>query len=66
MQMFKSEGKVRELFRKYGKTALATHLTIYTVSFSGEHTQELLTKVSTLLEQKPLNLVSTYRFVCCH
>lgn len=35
MQMFKSDGKVRELFRKYGKTALATHLTIYTVSFSG-------------------------------
>ena len=45
MQMFKSDGKVRELFRKYGKTALATHLTIYTVSFSGEiHTKEPLTK----------------------
>lgn len=26
---------MRELFRKYGKTALATHLAIYTVSFSG-------------------------------
>ncbi len=66
MPMFKSEGKVRELFRKYGKTALATHLTVYTVSFSGAHTQKLLTKVNTLLEQKLLNLVSTYRFVCCH
>ena len=66
MPMFKSEGKVRELFRKYGKTALATHLTVYTVSFSGAHRQEFLTKVNTLLEQKLLNLVSIYRFVCCH
>ncbi|KAL3161943.1 hypothetical protein ABBQ38_009025 [Trebouxia sp. C0009 RCD-2024] len=33
--MFKSEGRVRELFRKYGKTALATHLTVYGVTFAG-------------------------------
>ena len=33
--MFKSDGKVRELFRKYGKTALATHLTVYGASFAG-------------------------------
>ena len=33
--MFKSEGRVRQLFRKYGKTALATHLTVYGVTFAG-------------------------------
>lgn len=35
MQAAKSEGRVKELFRKYGKIAVGTHLAIYAVTFSG-------------------------------
>lgn len=59
MQMFKSEGRVRELFRKYGKTALATHLTVYAVTFSGNRALQILSKLRfpqslTLLEHTGL------------
>ena len=56
--MFKADGRVRELFRKYGKTALATHLAVYAVSFSGERSLDhvyawllnLVSKQLTLLD----------------
>lgn len=58
--MFKSEGRVRELFRKYGKTALATHLTVYGVTFAGLYfaienklgPQSLLIKYGLLSDQQ--------------
>ena len=32
-----SGGKVKELFRKYGKVALGVHLVVYATFFAGEN-----------------------------
>lgn len=48
MQAVRSEGRVKELFRKYGKVAVATHLAVYAVTFSGKSSKGKLCWALTL------------------
>ena len=47
--------RIRTLVRKYGKVGLATHLSIYAATFSGEQTFQLLWYISLLLRAAHLD-----------